>query len=921
MNRFWRISIIFSILILSISGAAHAQSGIISGKVTTSDDGSPLQGANVYIEGTYFGAATDREGNYRISKIPSGSYELKVSYMGYETITRNVTIRSGRTLSEDFSLEIAVAFGEEVVITGGMREGQAKALNIQKTAMNIKNVISSDLVGRFPDPNAAEAIQRIPAVTLQRDQGEGRYVIIRGMEPRLNTMLINGERVPTPEGGDRTVALDVVPADVISSIEVSKAITPDMDGDAIGGAVNLITKSAFDKDKQFISATIAGGYNQLVEDKNYQGAFTYGNILDTEGKLGLVLSGSYYRTNRGSDNNEMEYGQEDFGSGDVWILEDLQQRDYLVERWRNSVSTALDYKINETDNLFLKGIYNRFGDQEYRRRLRFRPGKGDYLSATSVEEMEVERELKNRKEVQEIFSILAGGKKVFGNNTLDFKLSFSYADEDEPNRRDSNFILEDVNANWSMADNNHPQFTITNGASPYGSSGFEFDEMVVENNKTTDKDIIASLDFSMPYSVNENTGTLKLGAKFKNKSKDRTNEIKIYDGYNGDLTIADVEGSFEDTDFLDNKYRMGLFQDPGLMNNHFDTNFNNYEFADEDSEVDTKGENYEATENVIAGYGMTNFNTGKFKFSVGARIEFTDIEYTGNKIEFDEDGDLDNITSVTNSSDFMNILPMAHVKYELNENTNLRAAFTNTIARPNYFDLVPYSQINREDEEMERGNPGLKPTTAMNLDFMVEHYLSPLGIISGGIFYKNLSDYIYPSYYEMSGGSYDGYEVTTINNGESAILFGMEFNVQHQLSFLPGAFNGIGMTANYTFTDSEAEFNERSGEKATLPGQAEHVGNFSISYEKYGFMGRLSWNYHGKYIYEVGESIQEDIWVDKHLQLDFSASQRITDNMKLFIELINLTNEPYRAYMGNTDRPVQREFYKWWGHFGLKINF
>lgn len=918
-KNFSLTSLIYLLILIPIFAFSQS-TGMISGKIVDSSNNEPLVGANVFLEGTSLGAATDLEGKYYIYKVPAGNYKLVISYLGYNKESKNIGISSGEKLEENFSLGSTILEGQEIVVTA-QRVGQARALNRQRTSDNIKNIVSSDLMGRFPDPNAAEALQRIPGISIQRDQGEGRYVLIRGMAARLNAVTVNNERLPSPEGEIRSVALDVIPADIVSSLEVHKALKPDMDADAIGGSINLITKSANDYSGPTFKATAAGGYNSLVSDNNFQGALTYANRFGSEKKLGFLISGSYYKTNRGSDNNEFTYGEEDFGNGDEIVLNRLELRDYLVTRTRLGISSTVDYKLNDNSMLYLRGIYNDYDDTEERRRLYVRPDKGDYISRTSVSEGRIYRDFKDRFEGQKIISITGGGKHFLNSINLDYQLSYSYAEEEEPDRSDIAFVQKKMDMSWSLADPDFPTYQITNNKDQYEASAYEIDEYVVENNLTTDKDITGQINLSMPYSLSSGSGELKLGAKFRSKNKDRKNNVDIYSWEGADdYTMDMVLGDFEDDKFLKDKYRIGLFSDKNDVKSFFKSHRSDFELDEEGSIEDTEPANYDAAEKILAAYAQTKLILGNIMILGGLRFEKTDLEYTGNKVTFDENGDLLPVTSVTEDNNYSNLFPMVHLKYSLNEDTNIRAAWTNSIARPNYYSLVPYAIINREDQEMERGNSALKPTLAMNLDFMFEHYIRPLGIISGGIFYKNLNDFIYPEVTKISGGTYDGYEVEQVVNGESATLFGFEINMQKQLTSLPGALSGLGIYANYTYTDSKAKFPNRD-EDMTLPGQATHVANFAVSYDRGGFSGRISLNYHGKYIDEVAESTDWDEYYDNHTQLDISFSQKIMENISFFGELINLTNSPLRYYYGVTTRPKQQEYYKWWSHFGLKFDF
>jgi outer membrane receptor protein involved in Fe transport len=241
--------------------------GSISGTVTDAVTGAPLAGADVVLDGTSLISATDRSGAFRLSAVPAGQYALLATYLGHKLERAEITVAAGQTLVVEVKLAPA-GFSESVsVIAEPIAEGQAAALNLQRTAPNIVNVVASDQIGTFPDPNAAEAASRIPGISIARDQDEGRYVLVRGTEPRLNSMLIDGERIPAPEGDVRQVQLDAVPADQLQSIEVTKALTPDMDADAIGGAVNLVTKQAVGRPPvRGRPPRSAGGLQQLVTE-------------------------------------------------------------------------------------------------------------------------------------------------------------------------------------------------------------------------------------------------------------------------------------------------------------------------------------------------------------------------------------------------------------------------------------------------------------------------------------------------------------------------------------------------------------------------------------------------------------------------------------------------------------------------------
>jgi TonB-dependent receptor len=870
-----------------------ADPGVVAGVVADAQAGVGLPGAPVRIEGTAREAVTDSRGRFRIAGVPDGEHTLVVTYLGFETARQAVRVANGDAAEVRVEMRLR-GFEETVTVQAPLLEGQARALNQQQNATRIVNVVSADQIGNFPDPNAAEALQRIPAVSIERDQGEGRYVLVRGTEARLNSMTINGERIPSPEGDIRSVALDVIPADLLESIEVTKTLTPDMDGDAIGGAVNLVTTQAPDRARAFVSA--GGGYNSISEGGIGRATGSWAGRF-AEDKAGLVLSGSYMKTNRGSHNFEVAY--------DEGELDELQNRHYTVERERWGLNAAFDYRLADGGQLLLRGLYNEFSDFEYRRRKRERVGNS-----------RIERELKDRLETQTIASVSGAGKHFLSSGwSLDYQASFSYAEEDEPEAFYSIFRQSKV----SFAPNVTPTSIDPDDirANPLNEdfSKFTLNEQSSEDNFTSDRDWTGAVNLTRAILGDSRNGFFKLGAKLRSKSKRRDNATTVFDP-DGDFRLLDFAdpGFSPSTTIIDGRYVMGPFVSPAEARSligGFD--------GERDPEADAA--NYDATERVAAGYAMAQLGLGDRVLLIpGVRLEWTDVDYTGYEVRFDDEGDYAGTSPRSGANSYATWLPGANLRYRIDGRSNLRAAVTRSLARPNYFDLTPYELVLDEDLEIERGNPDLRATTSWNFDLLYERFLDRVGVVSAGAFHKRLDDYIYFfTDKEDLGG--DVFRVREPRNGEAATLTGFELALQNRLSFLPSPFDGLGFYGNYTFTDSEAVFPDREGEAAPLPGQSRHVGNVALSYEKGGFSGRVALNFHGKYIAEVGEEAAGDVYYDDHVQLDVAASQRLTKGLRLFLEVNNLTNEPLRYYEGVPDRPIQEEYYRWWGTFGLKWDF
>ncbi len=274
-------------VLISVPTVQAQEVGAIAGRVTETGSGQAMPGANVIIQGTSWGTATDLDGTFLLARLAPGTYTLVVSYIGYEAQTRTVTVTSRATTTADFEIQLAPVRGDEILVLGSRAQGQAKALNQQKNAVNITNVVAADQIGRFPDASAPDALQRVPGIGVQRDQGEGRFIQIRGGAPQLTTVTFNGERIPSPEGDVRQIALDAIPSEILEAIEVSKAITPDMDADAIGGSVNLVTRRA--PSERFFTAGLAGGYGSIRNQGSVKGSATFGN---RSGGFGYLINGS-----------------------------------------------------------------------------------------------------------------------------------------------------------------------------------------------------------------------------------------------------------------------------------------------------------------------------------------------------------------------------------------------------------------------------------------------------------------------------------------------------------------------------------------------------------------------------------------------------------------------------------------------------
>lgn len=883
--------------------------GVIRGRVMDGQLNDVLPGASILQKGTNHGTTSDVNGEFLL-RIPSGDVEIEVSYIGFQKFTASINVPENGTAEVEFKLTSDVTQLRDVIVTGVL-QGQQKALNQQKTADNIKNVISADQIGRFPDPNVAEALQRVPAVNIERDQGEGRYVLVRGLAPQFTNVSINGEQIPSPEAGVRYVALDAVPADQLSSIEVSKAITPDMDGDAIGGSVNLITRTAQTQNLSMATSALMG-YNNISGKANMQGSLELSRRF-FENKLGIMLNSSYYETERGSDNWERDGN-------------DLELRDYELTRTRLGLSATVDFKFNDRHELYFRTLYNRFSDREFRRRYVFVPNIED----SPFEDHEIERLTKDRLEKQIVTSYNLGAKHSFSKFNLDYEVSYSEAIQDTPFDIEVGSVGEvDQMVIDFSTDPKFPSFIIDD--LPHTSPGniyldntiYEFDEVTMGNTYAKDVNKTARFNLGIPYKVGSNDGLFKFGGKIRLKEKNFNITENIF-GYTGadDLTLDQYAGGNVDDNFLDGRYALRANADAEKFVRFFNANRNSFELSVEDKLVTEAAEAYKATEDVYAGYAMTKIQINKLMLLGGFRYEHTSVNYSSFTVVNESE-----IIPESGGTDYTFFLPQLHARYQINNSANLRAAITRTYARPNFSDIIPAQEINMNEGEGAIGNPALKPVSATNIDLLGEKYFGTVGILSGGIFYKKLSDFIFSRRFESSQypGS-DGQEITLTQaqNGGEANLLGFELAYQQNLKFLPGLLKGLSIYTNYTLTTSSAKIQSRQDsnqeEEIRLPGQAKHVGNFALGYDLGRFNFRLAANFNGEYISELGEDADDDLFVKDRMQLDATTTITLTPKFRLFAEFLNITNQPFEVYQGKESHYIQREFYSWWTRVGLKFD-
>lgn len=931
----------------------------VSGVVTDGETGEYLPGATVAVESTTIGTVTDLNGRFTL-KYNRNAFNLTVSFISYEQVVIPVNLSGGHNGDIEIKLQKKSTLIDEVQIVGET-DGQVKAMLNQKNAENIKNIVSSEQIEQFPDMNAAEVVQRIPGITLQRDQGEGRFVQLRGTPPELTNFSINGEQIPSPEGNVRYVGLDVISADQIETIEVTKVMTPDMDGDGIAGNVNIVTKTANGKEPE-IKVSAAGGYNNLRERDNYQFQFAFGQRT---GKFGFNINGNYYVNNQGSDNMEFKYVKSTFwGSTDEGVdnyhvqYRDYQLRYYEITRQRIGLSSTWDYNFNDKSYLYLRGMYNSFKDDELRRRVVY--DLDDAVSEDYYLYGGIKRDVRDRIKNQDITSINLGGEHDLNWLLIDYEGAYAIAKETQPERVEASFD----NPGQAIAmkiDRSDPDWPVIYFPEPSDSvyainyAEYDFDDILFEQSEIIDNNLTAKVNIKIPYKLSTQKGYFKLGGKYRTKEKVRDAKANIYDAYfttsrtypgqGPEISFLDFDDGFIENNLLNHGYTIDHIPDPVKIRDFYEYYSQFFILDRTDTKKHSFGTDYKANEDIFAFYGMIRHDIGRLMILGGLRYEKTVIDYEGRRVVVDFRNNFQELDTLTDSREHEFYLPNLQLKYTINGNTNFRLSYTSTYSRPNFEDILPYRD--EDDREIKYGNPDLKYPTSSNYDLLAEHYISEGGIFSGGVFYKDIKDFVF--YYKRFGregehtGSFSPREITKAINGKRAEVFGAELQSQFKFTYLPGFLSNFGVYCNYTYTYSEAFINKRipvnsltsviifgedslgtfinenEEEKIKLPGQAKHTANLALFYDSKKFYAKLTANYHDSFLHSLGADKDLDEYYAAGWHLDFTAHYLITPKLTVFADFINLTNAPLKYYLGSPDRLLQQEFYSWWARVGLKL--
>ncbi len=948
-----RLRLAAALALVSASSAHLWSDGRVTGRVTDAATQSGLPGAEITVAGSTARAISGADGSFSLT-LPAGDYELTSYYLGYPNQMVNVTVTEDASVPVRFTLGASDEVVElEPMVVQGTREGQARALNQQRTSQNLTNIISSDLSGQFPDKTVADAVKRLPGVTVETDAdsggSEGRYITIRGMNADFNAVSINGVRAAVSDfsGLSRRVPLDVVSAKSADQIEVTKALRPDQDGDGIGGAVNIVTRGPFDRDGIHASAEAAVGYASLTED--YTGNYPYADpslefsasfssVIDEAGKHGIAISANHrerqflkqrvsttgWRTNGGA--------YRPLGVALQHFYDDVSATGLNgTYEWRPSESAKfradLGYSNRDTERGRDRQVFN-FGTPDAGGTIvgdtytRFTSSSG-----TSGATRRIERNVRQFFEEQQILTGAISGEVLAESWTFTPLLGFNRGTFDGDPEKDISARFRSSRGTLSYTAGGYTP-TVGTTSPRNNANDYFLNSTDRGTSYVTDQGYTVGLDAKRDAELAGGEGFWKFGVKATLFDRDY-DKVENYFFRNtvagGDFFANRAIAPYSATSTLDGRYDYGFFLDPERIRAY--ANSGALDSPALDNALRSIANSYQATEDIYATYGMGQFSWGRLTSIAGARLEMTDVNFRGANGTTNNAGDITAVTPYEKENDYLDVLPGLHFRYDQTKNLLYRFSITRSLARPRLSDLNPTRIVDNSLEEITEGDIRLKPTRSTNLDLGLEHYFENAGVLSAGLFYKDMSDNAYTTRSFLVGGPLNDYVEISRANAKDAWVRGFELAYDQQLTFLPAPLDGFGVFANYTFADSEVDTGLAQFANQDLPlfNQVEHTINAGLFYDKSGLRARLALNYRSESLIELSTdaaTLDYDPKLSRYLAptttLDLTASYDFAKNWQVFAQFSNLLNEAGQAYDGTEARFDYNEITDWSASLGLR---
>jgi TonB-dependent receptor len=892
------------LLLLALPFPATAQSGKSSVTGTVVDNsGASLLGAQIKLAPLNITAITNEQGMFTLPGVPAGSYSLTVSYIGFEPVTSTIQVVADQPLTVPLQMKVANA-SEQILVTAERPHGEAEAINETRNADNLEQVMPAEVIRSLPNANVADAIGRFPSVTLYRIEGEGVYIQVRGTEPRLTNVTVDGITIPAPEPTVRQVRLDIIPSGMVDSIDMNKTLLANMDGNGIGASVNLRTKEA--SERPAINLYSDGGYTPILNGRgSYDFGGTAGKRFGPSKRFGLLGDATYDYNGRGIDN--IQPALDPLSTFAMPFYDNNTIREYRYYRTRYGFDGSADYNLTDKSNVYLRGFFSDL--QDYGDKWYYEP-VSTAISGTASDPVLPDPTKKssapkfytsNKRPNAAVGTLILGGHTVIGDSLLTYQVSASrsYEQDSAGNpKADFSWVGPTQYCNYvpsAQNDPNHPHFGSCDSTSTsplLSAANWQFKDITISRGINADLSLAAQTSYAKPYRAHGHSGVFEAGFKFSNAHQTQDSTETVYDGFPSDAPLmTQLLDDFSNSDYYGGHYFGGHY---GQVSNFIDAQ--NYTLSHYTGYVDaqkTAADIYpnlfHTVEQIAAGYVMNTIDIGKLHLNTGLRIENTRELTFGYNLTFygtydpttgtysggsssvpcaatpvpPEPGNCYTVVGIHNNPSYLDFLPSVQVRYGLTQDSALRAVYSRGVARPDPYQLTPYvtEDSTASPIAVSIGNPKLRPEHANNYDVMYESYLHPLGLIQAGFFFKqltapqvlttlpgglSLSDFpagYFPASVATVLTQYPGDAITQYTNGQNAYIYGLELSYQQHLSFLPGILRAFGVSANYSYTASREKGLPLRTDHPTTIDQSPNTWKVSTTYDTNRFSGRVGLAY------------------------------------------------------------------------------
>lgn len=819
---------------------------------------------------------------------------------------------------------------EEMLVTGTpIKDSQAESILRQRNATNVVNVIAADDIGRFPDQTAAAALARLPAVAVQRDQGQERYIQVRGAPARWTSVAFDGINVLGAE--ERIFRFDSVPAAVMNSVEISKTLTPDMPAEALAGRVDIQTYSPLSKAGFSADLDLGLGTMELGDgdQERYAARLAWGGE-----NFGAVVAVSSFSMEQVTDNNEMDYDE-----NNAPTLFDF--RSYQLTRETNSAMAKFEFKPSEDHLYTFSSLYTEFLDHELRNMYQLH--LEDALSGTRGTDsgelvgVPVQGWLQDGDYENSTFTNTLGGDHQLTHWKIDWRLNYTKTESSTElpiilsSQTDP---LQFHSLSYDMSDRNLPRVQLysTTGDATSGytrgtatdmlnQTGFGFDGLVNYLINSETESYTAKMDVSRDWQVGNTDMNMKFGVQYDDREANSPGSSSAFVAVGPMAQAIGAEwtpAEFVTDNAWDTNFSRGFtanYVDNGGLRRQLDNAMDDLIAAGlvDPADFFPPETRYTITEEVTSAYAMNTWTWDKQQLLLGVRLEHVALVSDGfiNQGVDETSGDAMIVPASVDSSE-TEFFPSIHWNMDLRDDVKLRLAAVTGTSRPNFTQMRAGANVSDAGQTVSGGNPDVKAEMAQGFDASLEWYFTEAALASISTFYRAVDDVLFDSVTTVEDDRFDspdfdrtGYDYATTLNGSDGKLSGVELAYLHQWDFLPTALQGFGMQTNVAFLDGE--FTTPDGRTTAFPGTSDQVINASLFYENFGWSVRLNWQWRDAWLDDISPDSSGDYYWQDTERLDLSVRYQLTEAIGFYIDANNLTDEMGVRYQGTTERPVEVE--------------